>query len=444
MQTTKPCVAFRRSTSQAFSLISNDLARDPDVSFAAKGLAVFLLGLPPAELAALRTVADVARRTALHRTTVEKYFDELAAAGFARRGAAGWVVSDERGRSALEPDVVDAEKPRPSTRKNRVGERGKTASGAECTTSKNNLEQQEQLPVEEQQPTVVVQRAVADAPGAVWDAWVQSPALVGRQPRTGVVFTAKRRSLVRRLLADGYSVETLVAAVQGWTRSDFHRGVNERGKVYDSFDLLLRDAKHVDDFAAAWYGQDVAVGPMQEAERAAREDAALGLPGEARATQRAAWAELRAELKSRVGTIPRHRLHPDFAALYDAFAAEYEAWAAGHGRAPADGWRGLLDCVPVLPIPEEPEFVSETAVKAAELELSLAKSKAGPARQWAPEQVQAIAAIDAKVQRLTAGRKAWVAWDEWMTAKPDEAAKSRRWAALRGATMEAITKGGAR
>ncbi len=61
----------------------------------------------------------------------------------------------------------------------------------------------------------------------------------GREP----VLTDARRDLVRRRLADGYSVDDLVAACGGVWASPWH--VENRRT---SFDLVLRDGKHVEQF----------------------------------------------------------------------------------------------------------------------------------------------------------------------------------------------------
>lgn len=46
-----------------------------------------------------------------------------------------------------------------------------------------------------------------------------------------------------------YGVETCRHAIVGCSESDFHMGRNGRGKKYDDIELILRDAKHIEDFA---------------------------------------------------------------------------------------------------------------------------------------------------------------------------------------------------
>jgi hypothetical protein len=57
----------------------------------------------------------------------------------------------------------------------------------------------------------------------------------------------KRKRLIRRALA-GYPLEDVLAAVRGWRNSPHHRGDNDRHTVYDSIELLLRDAEHIERF----------------------------------------------------------------------------------------------------------------------------------------------------------------------------------------------------
>ena len=72
---------------------------------------------------------------------------------------------------------------------------------------------------------------------------------------------AKRRRLIEAAL-QSYPVTDLVAAVQGWEKSAFHRGENERGKVYNDLGLILRDAQHIEEFRDLYHS-------LPTAERAA-------------------------------------------------------------------------------------------------------------------------------------------------------------------------------
>ena len=58
----------------------------------------------------------------------------------------------------------------------------------------------------------------------------------------------KRRQKIRDRLADGYSTDDLMQAIDGCKRSPHHMGDNDRGTVYDDIELICRDAPHVDKF----------------------------------------------------------------------------------------------------------------------------------------------------------------------------------------------------
>ena len=64
------------------------------------------------------------------------------------------------------------------------------------------------------------------------------------------VLTPKRRALIQRAV-DTYGVETCLQAVDGCKHSAWHQGENPSGKRYDSIELILRDAKHVEMFCEA-------------------------------------------------------------------------------------------------------------------------------------------------------------------------------------------------
>lgn len=57
----------------------------------------------------------------------------------------------------------------------------------------------------------------------------------------------KRRRVIQKAL-EAYSLNDVFLAVTGWKLSEFHRGHNDRNKKYNDLDLLLRDAKHIEQF----------------------------------------------------------------------------------------------------------------------------------------------------------------------------------------------------
>ena len=55
----------------------------------------------------------------------------------------------------------------------------------------------------------------------------------------------KRKAIIGKALRD-YSADQLCEAISGYQQSPFHMGENDRGMVYDSIELMLRDAAKID------------------------------------------------------------------------------------------------------------------------------------------------------------------------------------------------------
>jgi hypothetical protein len=88
----------------------------------------------------------------------------------------------------------------------------------------------------------------------VFDHWV-TLSWTGRgvQP----VLTDKRRRLVARAVKD-YGTEVCKAAVTGNSTSPWHQGQNPGRKKYNSIELILRDAEHIERFANMVYDDPAA------------------------------------------------------------------------------------------------------------------------------------------------------------------------------------------
>lgn len=108
--------------------------------------------------------------------------------------------------------------------------------------------------------------AKADDIQAVFAAWVAArrdhhPA--GSTPKLDV----GRRKAIADRLREGHDVPTLVRAVEGIWRSAWHRGENDRRQSYTDLTLALRDAEHVERFAAVADSQtDLRARPRQVVE----------------------------------------------------------------------------------------------------------------------------------------------------------------------------------
>ncbi len=62
----------------------------------------------------------------------------------------------------------------------------------------------------------------------------------------------KRRKLISDRLRNGYALADLLDAISGCFLSPFHQGDNQDCRKYCDLELILRDAKHVDQFVALY------------------------------------------------------------------------------------------------------------------------------------------------------------------------------------------------
>jgi predicted kinase len=89
---------------------------------------------------------------------------------------------------------------------------------------------------------------------AVYAYWVETWKRVvggGRPP----VLDDKRRTAVRARLRQGFTLADLKNAIDGCFVTPFNLGENDRQRRYVDLELICRDAKHVEDFAATWEAQ---------------------------------------------------------------------------------------------------------------------------------------------------------------------------------------------
>lgn len=92
---------------------------------------------------------------------------------------------------------------------------------------------------QEKQPITAV--AVNGDVAVVWDSYIEATG------KTRAHLSTARRRLISAALA-AYPRDDVVAAVRGWRWSRHHCGQNDRGTVYNDIELLLRDAKHIEQF----------------------------------------------------------------------------------------------------------------------------------------------------------------------------------------------------
>ena len=81
----------------------------------------------------------------------------------------------------------------------------------------------------------------ASAPSGSARVWSACLALLGPE----MVLTRERQATLERWL-EAYTVEQLVRTVEGYAGSSWHRGANEQGRRFLSFELVFRDVQHVE------------------------------------------------------------------------------------------------------------------------------------------------------------------------------------------------------
>ena len=62
------------------------------------------------------------------------------------------------------------------------------------------------------------------------------------------VLTDKRKKVIEKAIK-WYGVDGCKMAIDGCSKSEFHMGKNKQNKKYDSIELILRDAEHIERFA---------------------------------------------------------------------------------------------------------------------------------------------------------------------------------------------------
>lgn len=261
----------------------------------------------------------VLEAAALWRGPSGKLVEALAAAGWIVESPAGWTVlpwQDVLGKFPLAPadqavaDIADRQRTAVRERVRRYRERMRQASEAnlpvasvtpdvtgvtsgvtsvtgnagymldiknkDIINTKTRTNPEQSVTVTSNEASAESDRLLAalfdEAPASpkprsdvdeVWAAYAEAV------PR--VRLTKQRQDLIKRRLKD-YSVEDLCRSIRGYGKSKFHAGDNERGIKYQTLELWLRDAAHVE---AGWrYGdqRDGKVKSMQQRGLAGIED----------------------------------------------------------------------------------------------------------------------------------------------------------------------------
>jgi DNA-binding transcriptional regulator YhcF (GntR family) len=184
---------------------------------------------------AFPSYTTIQSETGFHRKTIAKALKELESSGWLtkqRRFGATTIYALQIPTSSTS-DTTDA----PSSSLNST-----ISSSISATISSSHgvhANQKKELDEEEKEPCVVV----FDFYKAHLD-----------HERT--ILTDERRKLLNRRFRDGYSTDDLCAAIRGCKMSAFHQGRNDRGTVYDSIELIFKDAQHVESFMSQAKGRN--------------------------------------------------------------------------------------------------------------------------------------------------------------------------------------------
>ena len=120
-----------------------------------------------------------------------------------------------------------------------TGKASKGDASALQVASKSNTKQ-EPLTIN-QEPLTNINKDLSDSVNQVFDHWKSRL----NHPRSSL--DNPRKTKIKNALKN-YSVDQLIEAVDGCAKSPYHMGQNDNGKVYDSIDLIFRNADKIDDF----------------------------------------------------------------------------------------------------------------------------------------------------------------------------------------------------
>jgi hypothetical protein len=201
-----------------------------------------------------------------HRVVVHDWSDHAPDYVHARLGRAGLYFADGKMPNLNKLDTKYREQAASLYKAAKKPRRRPTAAGGTYRTVPNHTVPDPTVPNPEEQ-TLPAAPAVQ-----VFEYWRR----LMEHPKA--VFDSKRRRAVEARLKDGYTVEQLQQAIEGCRASPWHRGENDRRKVFDDLELICRDAKHVDDFSREFEerrprDEPENETPRQRAERKAREEA---------------------------------------------------------------------------------------------------------------------------------------------------------------------------
>lgn len=224
---------LRQRRSINFTIIDNASAQDPELSWKATGLWVYMLTMPDDWQFNL---TDLANRKTDGMGSTKSGLDELEQAGYIRRGV------ERRENGTIAAHVIEV---RDSL----------TTSWPDCSFPHvddpdvvqpdvdNRLQQSTHSTKDTETEDTETEPSDRDR---VWQAYLDGLGSFRKGTRLPKFSHARKQLIDRRL--QNYSADDLVLAVTGWLKSPFHRGENDGGKVYNTIELLLRNDEKIDQF----------------------------------------------------------------------------------------------------------------------------------------------------------------------------------------------------
>ena len=234
---------FHTVKTDRYTVIDNETIRDEYLSFRATGLLVFLLSLPD------NWSTNMTHLTASKsegRDAVKNALSELMNAGYVKRVQG----HDDDGRFLAAEMLVRESTDIPWPEETPLTEKPLTVnpSTEKPSTVNPQLQKKEDTKDRDGESTEKEKTATFTSQAReIWDEYVESLKRFDPSKRKPVFTDARMRKIID-MLHRGYSVEDLKLAVTGWEYSDFHRGDNDGGKVYNTLELLLRNDEKIDQF----------------------------------------------------------------------------------------------------------------------------------------------------------------------------------------------------
>ena len=147
----------------------------------------------------------------------------------------------------------------PETKKDTQKDIKRTSTGHQKDTNKNdkNVKNDKNKP-----NTCVAGNSLATR--EVYDYWVS------KLGHTKAKYTPDRKGKIYARLKEGFSIDELKRAIDGCSASSYHMGDNDNGKVYDSIDLIFRNADKIDMFLS-YLNKNNVESPLKRALREGKE-----------------------------------------------------------------------------------------------------------------------------------------------------------------------------